>query len=171
MGRILDLFGEVAATADEGPGGVELSAEDRERLRDDWSDEDIDDALEMVKDNLLQSELVAAADSLSARLVEMLGAFGDREAYEVAAEGNAKISLLNIAQLARRVDRLEEILEVYRDGDNPDRRGFDELRQRILDHGIEEITVLGQLANPQAQKPETRGSRVRLDEEEEESEE
>jgi hypothetical protein len=171
MGRILDLFGEVAAAADEGPGGVELSQEDRERLRDDWSDEDIDDALEMVKDNLLQGELVAAADSLSARLVEMLGAFGKQEAYEVAAEGKATISLLNIAHLARRVDRLEEILEVYRDGDNPDRRGFDELRQRILDHGIEEITILGQPGQPSAMGPATRGSRVRLDEEEEESEE
>ena len=138
MGRILDLFGEVAAAADEGPSGVELSAEDRERLRDDWSDEDIEDALEMVKDNLLQSELVAAADSLSARLVEMLGAFGKPDAYEEAAQGNARISLLNIAHLARRVDRLEEILEVYRDGDNPDRRGFDALRQRLMNQGIEE---------------------------------
>ena len=171
MGRILDLFGEVAAAADEGPGGVELSQEDRERLRDDWSDEDIDDALEMVKDNLLQGELVAAADSLSARLVEMLGAFGNQEAYEVAAEGKATISLLNIAHLARRVDRLEEILEVYRDGDNPDRRGFDELRQHILDHGIEEVTVLGRLAHGKDEPEDTRGRRVRRTEDDEEGEE
>jgi hypothetical protein len=164
MGRILDLFGEVAAAADEGPGGVELSMEDRDRLREDWPDEDIDDALELVKDNLLQGELVAAADSLSARLVEMLGAFGVKEAYEEAAEGEARITLMNIAQLARRVDRLEEILEVYRDGDPPDRTGFDALRQRILDHGIEEITVLGKLAEPKIAP----GSRRRADEEDEE---
>ena len=79
MGRIVDLCGEVAAAADEGPEGLVLSAEAWDRLRAEWSDEDIEDALAFVKDSLLQSELVEAADSLSARLVEVLGSWGERE--------------------------------------------------------------------------------------------
>ena len=56
MGRILDLFGEVAACVEESPGGgVHLPMEDFDRLREDWPEEDIEDAVEMVKDNLLQS--------------------------------------------------------------------------------------------------------------------
>jgi hypothetical protein len=42
-----------------------------------------------------------------------------------------------IGQLARRVDRVEEILEAFREDKGPDRRGFDELRRRLIDHGIE----------------------------------
>ena len=69
MGRIVDLCGEVAAAADEGPEGLILPLDAWDRLRDDWSDDDIEDALGLVKDSLLQSELVEAADSLSTRLV------------------------------------------------------------------------------------------------------
>jgi len=76
MGRIVDLCGEVAAAADEGPDGLVLPAEAWGRLREGWSDEDIEDALGFVKDSLLQSELVEAADSLSARLVEVLSGLG-----------------------------------------------------------------------------------------------
>ena len=36
------------------------------------------------------------------------------------------------------MDRLEEILELYRDQEGPDRRGFDELQRRLLDLGIED---------------------------------
>ena len=43
-----------------------------------------------------------------------------------------------IGQLARRVGRLEEILEAYREGAPPDRRGFDALQRRLADHGIED---------------------------------
>ena len=43
-----------------------------------------------------------------------------------------------IGQLARRVDRVEEVLEAFRDDKGPDRRGFDELRRRLIDQGIEE---------------------------------
>jgi hypothetical protein len=43
-----------------------------------------------------------------------------------------------IGQLARRVDRVEEVLEAFRDDKGPDRRGFDELRRRLMDVGIEE---------------------------------
>ena len=139
MGRIADLCGEVAAAADEGPdGGFQLSAEAREQLRGEWSDADIEDALGFVKDSLLQSELVEAADSLSARLVELLGTWGEARAWTAAVEGHASISIDVIRQLAHRLDHLEEILEAFRDEKGPDRRGFDELQRRLLDRGIED---------------------------------
>jgi hypothetical protein len=138
MGRIVDLCGEVAAVADEGPDGLTLPAEAWDRLRADWSDAEIEDALAFVKDSLMQSELVEAADSLSARLVELLGTWGDAKAWASAVEGHASVSLEVIGQLARRVDRVEEILEAYRDDKGPDRRGFDALQRRLIDHGIED---------------------------------
>jgi hypothetical protein len=138
MGRIVDLLGEVAVAADEGPEGLVLAAEDWERFRADWSDEDIEDALSLVHDSLLQGELVEAADSLSARMLEVLGAFGDAESYSRTQAGDARLEFEVIGHLARRVARLEEILELYRDGKPPDRRGFDELRRRLADHGIED---------------------------------
>jgi exosome complex RNA-binding protein Rrp42 (RNase PH superfamily) len=36
------------------------------------------------------------------------------------------------------VDRVEEVIEPLRDDEGPDRRGFDELRRRLIDQGIEE---------------------------------
>jgi hypothetical protein len=137
MGRIVDLCGEVAAAADEGPEGLILPIDAWDRLRDAWSDEDIEDALGLVKDSLLQSELVEAADSLSARLLELLGTWGEAKAWTAAVEGHASIPVAAIRQLAHRLDRLEEILELYRDQKGPDRRGFDELQRRLLDLGIE----------------------------------
>jgi hypothetical protein len=137
MGRIVDLCGEVAAAADEGPEGLVLGAEAWDRLREDWDDEDIEDALGFVRDSLLQGELTEAADSLSARLVETLGVFGGAAAFEEAAAGKGRIDLETIAHLVRRVARLEEILETYREGTPPDRRGFDALQRRLADHGIE----------------------------------
>ena len=137
MGRIVDLCGEVAAAADEGPEGLILPIDAWDRLRDDWSDEDIEDALGLVKDSLLQSELVEAADSLSARLLELLGTWGEAKAWTAAVEGHASVPVAAIRQLAHRLDRLEEILELYRDQKGPDRRGFDELQRRLLDLGIE----------------------------------
>jgi len=137
MGRMVDLCGEVAAAADEGPEGLVLSAEAWDKLRAEYSDEDIEDALAFVKDSLLQSELIEATDSLSARLVELLGSWGDPKAWAAAASGHASVPLDVIGQLARRVDRVEEILETYRDDKGPDRKGFDELRRRLMDHGIE----------------------------------
>jgi len=138
MGRIVDLCGEVAAVADEGPDGLILPPDAWERLRGDWSDEEIEDALGFVKDSLLQSELVEAADNVSARLVELLGAWGEAKAWAAAIEGHATISVDVIRQLAHRLDRLEEVLEVYRDQKGPDRRGFDELQRRLMDQGIED---------------------------------
>jgi hypothetical protein len=138
MGRIVDLCGEVAAVAEEGPDGLLLPAEAWDKLRGDWSDEDIEDALGFVRDSLMQSELVEATDSLSARLVEVLGTWGEPRAWQAAVEGHASLALDVIGQLARRVDRVEEILGVYRDDKGPDRQGFDALRQRLMNVGIEE---------------------------------
>ena len=137
MGRIVDLCGEVAAAVDEGPEGFVLPPDARQRLLADWTEEDIEDALGFVSESLFQSELVEAADSLSARLVELLGEYGHEAAYQGAAEGQARLSLDEIRQLAHRLDRLEEILDVFRDDGSPDRKGFDELQRRLLDHGIE----------------------------------
>lgn len=138
MGRFVDLCGEVAAAADEGPEGLVLPTEVWDRLRDDWSEEDIEDALSLVRDSLFQSELVEAADSLSARLVEVLGTWGEAGAFRRAEAGEARISLEVIDQIVRRVDRLEEILETYREGGAPDRKGFDALKLRLMDQGIED---------------------------------
>ncbi len=136
MGRIADLFGEVAAAADEGPEGLVLPPEDHERLRAEWSDEDLEDALTLVRESFLQGELVEAADSLSARLLELLGEYGDAPGFARCVEGGASLSLEVLGQLARRIDRLEEVLDVFRDGAPPERRGFDALRRRLADHGL-----------------------------------
>lgn len=146
MGRIVELCGEVAAEAEEGPEGLVLPPEAWERLRAEWQDEDIEDALALVQDSLMQSELVESADSLSARLLDLLGAFGETAAFRRAESGQAALSLEEIGQLARRVARLEEILETYREGAPPDRKGFDALRRRLADHGIEEEMERGRQA-------------------------
>src|SRR6185436_11662505 len=138
MGRIVDLCGEIAAAAEEGEEGLVLPPEAWDRLRADWEDDDIEDALGLVHDSLMQAELVESADSLSARLVEALGAFGDEAAFREAADAGARLDVEVLGQLARRVNRLEEILESFREGSTPDRRGFDELQRRLADHGIED---------------------------------
>ena len=139
MGRIADLCGEIAAAADEGPEGrLVLPPDVWDRLRGDWSDADIEDGLSFVHDSLLQSELVEASDSLSVRLVELLGTFGEPSAWAAALEGHASLSIDVIRQLAHRIDRLEEILELVRDQKGPDRRAFDQLQRRLMDQGIEE---------------------------------
>jgi hypothetical protein len=138
MGRIVDLCGEIAAAAEEGPDGLIVPPDVWERLRADWDDEDIEDALGLVHDSLLQAELVESADTLSARLVEVLGRFGDGDEFQKAAADKGSLSFQAIGQIARRVGRLEEILEAYREGAPPDRRGFDALQRRLADHGIED---------------------------------
>jgi hypothetical protein len=141
MGRIVDLCGEIAAESEEGPEGLVLSPDGWDRLRRDWSEEDIEDAMGLVRDSLLLGELVDASDSLSARLIDVLGEFGGEAAFKQAAEGRATLSLEAIGQIARRVDRLEEILEAYRDGKPPDRTSFEVLRRRLADHGLEDDTA------------------------------
>jgi len=138
MGRIANLCGEVAAAAEEGPDGWVLPPEAWDRLRGEWSDADIEDALGFARDSLLLSDLVEAADSMSARLVELLGTWGEAREWTAAVEGHASISVDVIRQLAHRLDRLEEILEFFRDQKGPDRRGFDALQRRLMDQGIED---------------------------------
>jgi hypothetical protein len=148
MGRIVELCGEVAAEAEEGPAGLVLPIEAWERLRAEWQDEDIEDALALVRDSLMQSELVESADSLSARMLDVLGTFGETSAFRRAEAGRGALDLDVIGQLARRVSRLEEILAPYREGAPPDRRGFDALLQRLADRGIEEEMERGRDAQP-----------------------
>src|SRR5512134_1004001 len=130
MGRIADLCGDVAAAADEGPEGFQLSTEAREQLRGEGSDADIEDALALVNAQMLHTELVETADSMSCRLVELLGTWGEARAWTAALEGHASISVDVIRQLAHRLDRLEEILDLCREQKGPDRRGFDALQRR-----------------------------------------
>jgi hypothetical protein len=143
MGRIVDLCSEIAEAAEEGSEGLELPPDAWERLRAGWTDEDIEDALSLVQESLLQSELVDSADSLSARLLDLLGSYGEASRFQAVESGRAVLGLEEVAQLARRVARLEEVLESYRDSPPPDRRGFDALRQRLADHGIEEEMQAG----------------------------
>jgi hypothetical protein len=138
MGRIVDLCGEIAAAAEEGPEGLVLAPDMWDRLRDEWNDEDIEDALSLVRDSLMLAELLESADSLSARLVEILGSYGDVRSFKRLEEGEAVIGVEAVGQLARRVARLEEILEAYRDGASPDRTEFLALQRRLAEHGIED---------------------------------
>jgi hypothetical protein len=137
MGRIVDLCGEVAAAADEGGEGLVLSPEAWDRLREDWKDDEIEDALSFVRDSLLQGELVDAADSLSAELLTLLGSFGTAASFAKVEAGEARFTVEMIARLARRVARMEEALDGFRDGDRPDHRGFSALQTRLMDVGIE----------------------------------
>jgi hypothetical protein len=138
MGRIVDLCGEIAAAAEEGPDGLVLAPDMWDRLRDEWNDDDIEDALGLVRDSLMLAELVESADSLSARLVEVLGSYGDARSFKRLEEGEAVIGIDAVGQLARRVSRLEEILEAYRDGASPDRTEFLALQHRLAEYGIED---------------------------------
>jgi hypothetical protein len=159
MGRIVELCGEIAEWAEEGAEGLVLPEDAWERLRSEFTDEEIEDGLKLVQDTLFQNELVDSADSLSARMVEVLGAFGGAEEFHQAESVGAWISLEVIAHLARRVARLEETLEAFREGAPPDRRGFDELRRRLADQGIEEEMQSGREAElaPEPEAPEDEG--------------
>ena len=137
MGRIVDLCGEIAAAAEEGPEGLVLAPDMWDRLREEWKDDEIEDALSLVRDSLMLGELVESADSLSARLVEILGAYGDARSFQKLEEGEAVIGIEAVGQLARRVGRLEEVLESYRDG-APDRTAFLGLQHRLAEYGIED---------------------------------
>ena len=138
MGRIVELCGEIAEAAEEGERGLVRPPADWERLSQDFTDEEIEDALALVNESLYHGELAEAADSLSSRLLDVLGSLGDASTFARAEQGGARFTLDVIGQLARRVDRLEEVLDVFRDGGSPDRRGFDALKRRLADHGIEE---------------------------------
>ena len=138
MGRIVDLCGEIAAAAEEGPEGLVLAPDMWDRLREEWTDDDIEDALGLVRDSLMLAELVESSDSLSARLVEVLGSYGDARGFKKLEEGEAVIGIDAVGQLARRVSRLEEILDAYREGGGPDRTAFLGLQHRLAEYGIED---------------------------------
>jgi hypothetical protein len=110
----------------------------------------------------MQDELIDAADSLSARMVEWLGAFGNADAFREAEAGTGKMSLEELGQITRRVARLEEALERFRDTPPPDNAGFETLRRRLADHGIEEEMgtslpeEVGRGAGPDADEDEDR---------------
>jgi hypothetical protein len=83
-------------------------------------------------------------------MLEVLGTFGNAASFSRAEAEGARLDLELIGHLARRVARLEEILEVYRDGKPPDRRGFDELRRRLADQGIEDEMRRGDLPDDES---------------------
>jgi len=147
MGRFADLCGEVAASLEEGVEGLTLPPEAWDRFRADWTDEDVEDAMALVRESLIQSELVDAADSLSARMVEMLGKYGGDAAFKNVEAGEARLSIEDLGQVTRRVARLEEVLEAFRDNPPPDDEGFESLRQRLANHGIEQEMAAGRGAN------------------------
>jgi hypothetical protein len=138
MGRFAELCGEVAAAMEENADGLTLPPEVWDRFRSDWQEEDIEDAMALIQDSLMQDELVDAADSLSARLVDWLGAFGAPETFQQTEAGEARVSVDALGQLTRRVARLEEALARYRDRLPPANPDFENLRQRLANHGIEE---------------------------------
>lgn len=138
MGRIADLCGEIVAAAEETPDGLVLAPDMWDRFRDEWADAEIEDALRLVRESLMLADLVESADSLSARLVEVLGSYGDARSFKKLEEGEAVIGIEAVGQLARRVSRLEEMLDAFRDGGSPDRTGFLGLQHRLAEYGIED---------------------------------
>ena len=165
MGRLVELCSAIAESAEEGAEGLVLPPDTWDSLRAEWSEEDIDDALGLVQESLLQSELVEAADSLNARLLDLLGAYGDAPAFQKLQTGAAVLSVDDVGQVARRVARLEEVLESYREGAPPDRSGFDALRVRLADHGIEE-----EMHEPEDEGQEAARAREDVDADDEEEE-
>jgi hypothetical protein len=143
MGRIVDLLGEVAAAADEGHDGMVLDVEDRERLRDDWDDDDIDDALALVNQSYLNQAVVEIVDNLSSRLVETLGRYGAEDAFQEMVKKGATLDVAQVVHLVRVVGHVEDMLIDLRDDAPPDRSGFDELARRLKDLGIEREMLAG----------------------------
>lgn len=137
VGRFIDLCTEVATEADERGEGLVLSADAWDRFREEFNDEEIEDALKIVQENCLQDELVDAADSLSASLVELFGRLGAESSFAEAVKSGVTLSLDAVDNIVRRVGRLEDILSGYRDGEPPDRSDLDTLSRRFLDRGIE----------------------------------
>lgn len=138
MGRLIELITNVAASADEQGTSLALSAGDFDRLRDDWGDDEIEDALALAQTAFHHEAVNEAADSLSARVIEVLGAFADEKRFKSAADPDAPLPTETIAQLARSVSYLEEALALVRDAPPPDRVLFDKLLERLVNRGIED---------------------------------
>jgi hypothetical protein len=169
MGRIVDLCTEIAESAEEGEDKLILPGDVWQRLRAEWSDEEIEDALDLVHENMIHTELFERADSLNARLLELLGSYGGEAGFRQVETGHAVLTVEVVGQLARRVAHLEEVLEYHREGGSPDRRGFDALQRRLADHGIEDEMAASRGAEeePEEAPREGRKGRAVRDEEEE----
>ena len=138
MGRIVDLITDVAAAADEAGVNLTLPPADFDRLRDDWGDDEIEDALALAQTAFHHEAVNEAADSLSARVIEVLGLFADDKRFAACAEADALISTETLAQLARSVSYLEEALSLVRDAPPPNRERFDRLLEKLANRGIED---------------------------------
>ena len=137
MGRLIELITDVAASADEEGAKLSLPTNDFDRLRDDWGDDEIEDALALAETAFHQEAVCEAADSLSARVIEVLGTFADEKRFERCAAPEADLPTETLAQLARSLTYLEEALALVRDAPEPDRTRFDKLLERLANRGIE----------------------------------
>lgn len=149
MGRLIELITDVAASADEAGTSLVLSNADFDRLRDDWGDDEIEDALALAQTAFHHEAVNEAADSLCARVIEVLGAYADEKRFASAADPEASLPTETLAQLARSVAYLEEALTLVRDAPPPDRTLFDKLLERLMNRGIEdEMGPIGAAALP-----------------------
>lgn len=137
MGRLVELITDVAASADESGATLTLSNSDFDRLRDDWGDDEIEDALALAQTAFHHEAVNEAADSLSARVIELLGTFADEERFRKCADADAVVPTETLAHLARSVAYLEDALALVRDAPAPDRTRFDKLLERLANRGIE----------------------------------
>lgn len=153
MGRLIELITDVAASADEAGTNLTLSPADFDRLRDDWGDDEIEDALALAQTAFHHEAVNEAADSLSARVIEVLGLFADEKRFASAAEPGAPLPTETLAHLARSVAYLEEALSLVRDSPPPDHTQFNKLLERLANRGIE--TEMAPLPIPPISSDET----------------
>ncbi|HRB12978.1 MAG TPA: hypothetical protein PKU70_08195 [Vicinamibacteria bacterium] len=137
MGRIVELITDVAASADEEGANLTLPMGDFDRLRDDWGDDDIEDALALAQTAFHHEAVNEAADSLCARVIEVLGTFADEKRFASCSEPGAPLPVESLANLARSVAYLEEALSLVRDAPPPDLALFNKLLERLANRGIE----------------------------------
>jgi antitoxin component HigA of HigAB toxin-antitoxin module len=137
MGRLIELITDVAAAADEQGTSLTLGPGDFDRLRDDWGDDEIEDALALAQTAFHHEAVNEAADSLCARVIEVLGTFADEKKFASAADPDAPLPTETLAQLARSVAYLEEALSLVRDSPAPDQTKFNQLLERLANRGIE----------------------------------
>jgi antitoxin component HigA of HigAB toxin-antitoxin module len=137
MGRIVELITDVAASADEEGATLTLPMGDFDRLRDDWGDDEIEDALALAQTAFHHEAVNEAADSLCARVIEVLGTFADEKRFASCSEPGAPLPVESLANLARSVAYLEEALSLVRDAPPPDLALFNKLLERLANRGIE----------------------------------
>lgn len=137
MGRIVELITDVAASADEEGANLTLPMGDFDRLRDDWGDDEIEDALALAQTAFHHEAVNEAADSLCARVIEVLGTFADEKRFASCSEPGAPLPVESLANLARSVAYLEEALSLVRDAPPPDLVLFNKLLERLANRGIE----------------------------------